>query len=70
LAHPKKEKEGTKMSRAGLTRSEQVRLRTVLESVATDLATVLDLPVEVSAVAASHTMPLHMEIVSRKPARL
>ena len=59
------------MSR-GLTRTEQAKLRTVLENVATDISTVLNLPVELRAVAAempARDKPLHVAIVSRKPAR-
>ncbi len=59
------------MSR-GLTRTEQAKLRTVLENVATDISTVLNLPVELRAIAAempAPDKPLHVAIVSRKPAR-
>ena len=59
------------MSR-GLTRTEQMKLRTVLESVATDISTVLNLPVELRATASempTQGTPLYVAIVSRKPAR-
>ena len=59
------------MSR-GLTRTEQMKLRTVLESVATDISTVLNLPVELRATASempTQGRPLYVAIVSRKPAR-
>ena len=69
--HNQQRDEGVHMTQ-GLTRTEQAKLRSVLENVATDISAVLNLPVELRATASempAQGRPLHIAIVSRKPAR-